>query len=39
MSDWPVGLSTGCFRQTTIVDCLETIRALSWRVQRTCSIF
>lgn len=26
MSDWPVGLSTGCFWQTSIFDCLEDIR-------------
>jgi hypothetical protein len=25
MSDWPVGLSTGCFYQQRIFDCLETI--------------
>jgi hypothetical protein len=25
MSDWPVGLSTGCFYQQSIFDCLETI--------------
>lgn len=26
MSDWAVGLSTGCFWQTSIFDCLEKIR-------------
>ena len=26
MSDWAVGLSTGCFWQTSILDCLEDIR-------------
>jgi hypothetical protein len=26
MSDWAVGLSTGCFWQTSIFDCLEEIR-------------
>ena len=26
MSDWAVGLSTGCFWQTSIFDCLEDIR-------------
>lgn len=25
MSDWPVGLSTGCFYQKSIFDCLEAI--------------
>jgi sugar phosphate isomerase/epimerase len=27
MTNWPIGLSTGCFHRTAIVDCLETIRA------------
>jgi sugar phosphate isomerase/epimerase len=27
MTAWPVGLSTGCFYRTPILDCLETIRA------------
>ena len=26
MTTWPIGLSTGCFYQTPLVDCLETIR-------------
>jgi sugar phosphate isomerase/epimerase len=26
MSDWAIGLSTGCFWQTSIFDCLEDIR-------------
>lgn len=26
MTNWPVGLSTGCFHRTPLVDCLETIR-------------
>ena len=26
LSDWAVGLSTGCFWQTSIFDCLEDIR-------------
>jgi len=25
MSDWPIGLSTGCFSQDSIFDCLEII--------------
>lgn len=27
MTNWPIGLSTGCFHHTPIVDCLETIRS------------
>ena len=27
MTNWPIGLSTGCFYMTNILDCLETIRA------------
>ena len=26
MTSWPIGISTGCFYQTNILDCLETIR-------------
>lgn len=26
MTSWPIGLSTGCFHQTPILDCLEIIR-------------
>jgi sugar phosphate isomerase/epimerase len=26
MTDWPIGLSTGCFYRTPLLDCLETIR-------------
>jgi sugar phosphate isomerase/epimerase len=26
MSNWPIGLSTGCFYRTPLADCLETIR-------------
>lgn len=37
MSDWPVGLSTGCFRQTSIVDCLETIQAGGFNMIEICS--
>lgn len=25
MDNWPAGLSTGCFRQESILTCLETI--------------
>ena len=27
MTNWPIGLSTGCFHQTPILECLEGIRA------------
>ena len=27
MTSWPIGLSTGCFHRTPILECLETIRA------------
>ena len=27
MTNWPIGLSTGCFYRTPLIDCLETIRA------------
>ena len=26
MTNWPIGLSTGCFYRTPLIDCLETIR-------------
>jgi sugar phosphate isomerase/epimerase len=37
MSDWPVGLSTGCFYQTSIFDCLETIRRGGFSMIEICS--
>ena len=37
MSDWPVGLSTGCFYQTSILDCLETIRNGGFSMIEVCS--
>jgi len=37
MSDWPVGLSTGCFYQTSIVDCLEMIRNGGYSMIEVCS--
>ena len=36
-SDWPVGLSTGCFYQRSIFDCLEPIRAGGFRLIEICS--
>lgn len=37
MSDWAVGLSTGCFWQTSIFDCLEDIRDLGFGRIEICS--
>ena len=37
MSDWPVGLSTGCFYRTSIFDCLEVIRSSGFGMVEICS--
>ncbi len=37
MTNWPVGLSTGCFHQQNILDCLETIRASGFHLIEVCS--
>ncbi len=37
MSDWPVGLSTGCFYQTSIFECLEPIRNSGFGLIEVCS--
>lgn len=37
MSDWPVGLSTGCFYQKSIFDCLETVREGGFNLIEVCS--
>ena len=37
MSDWPVGLSTGCFYQLSIFDCLEQIRCGGFTMIEICS--
>jgi len=37
MTDWPVGISTGCFYDTPIFDCLETIRANGFLMLEVCS--
>ncbi|MBI2435848.1 MAG: sugar phosphate isomerase/epimerase [Candidatus Hydrogenedentes bacterium] len=37
MSDWPVGLSTGCFYQVSIFDCLEAIRNGGFCMVEICS--
>ena len=37
MSDWAIGLSTGCFWQTSIFDCLEDIRNSGFSRIEICS--
>ena len=37
MNDWPVGLSTGCFYQKSIFDCLEPIRQNGFSMVEICS--
>lgn len=37
MSDWAVGLSTGCFLHSSIFDCLEPIRASGFGRVEICS--
>ncbi len=37
MSDWPVGLSTGCFYQRNILDSLELIRRGGFDMVEVCS--
>ncbi|MFP4163239.1 MAG: sugar phosphate isomerase/epimerase family protein [Chitinispirillaceae bacterium] len=37
MSDWPVGLSTGCFYRMSIFDCLEMIRNAGFSMVEVCS--
>jgi len=37
MSDWPVGLSTGCFYQDSIFNCLETISRGGFNIVEVCS--
>ena len=37
MSDWPVGLSTGCFYRTSILECLEPIRNSGFGLIEICS--
>src|SRR5271165_1146594 len=38
MSDWPVGLSTGCFYQGSIFDCLEVISRGGFNIIEVCSL-
>jgi sugar phosphate isomerase/epimerase len=37
MNDWPVGLSTGCFYQKSIFDCLERVRESGFSMIEICS--
>ena len=37
MTNWPIGLSTGCFYQQSILDCLEKIRANGFHMIEVCS--
>jgi sugar phosphate isomerase/epimerase len=37
MSEWPIGLSTGCFYQTSIFECLEPIRDAGFSTIEVCS--
>jgi sugar phosphate isomerase/epimerase len=37
MNDWPVGLSTGCFSQHEILDCLADIRHAGFAMVEVCS--
>lgn len=37
MSDWAVGLSTGCFYQRNILECLELIRESGFSMIEVCS--
>lgn len=37
MSDWAVGLSTGCFHQRNILECLELIRESGFSMIEVCS--
>lgn len=37
MSEWPIGLSTGCFYRTSIFECLKPIRDAGFRTIEVCS--
>jgi sugar phosphate isomerase/epimerase len=37
MTNWPIGLSTGCFYQHNILDCLTTIRESGFSMIEVCS--
>lgn len=36
MATWPIGLSTGCFYQTNILDCLDLIRESGFSMIEVC---
>jgi hypothetical protein len=38
MDAWPVGLSTGCFHQQSILSCLETIKQDGFDLIEVCSV-
>ena len=37
MTEWPIGLSTGCFYKTSIFECLQPIRDAGFRTIEVCS--
>jgi sugar phosphate isomerase/epimerase len=37
MTSWPIGLSTGCFYQQNILDCLASVRASGFSMIEVCS--
>ncbi len=37
MTNWPIGLSTGCFYQKNILECLDPIRAAGFSMVEVCS--
>lgn len=37
MSDWPIGISTGCFYQSDILDILEVVRDGGFNIIEVCS--
>lgn len=37
MTNWPIGLSTGCFYQQSILDCLPAIRESGFSMLEVCS--
>jgi sugar phosphate isomerase/epimerase len=39
MTDWPIGLSTGCFYHQSILDCLAVIRESGFSMIEICSSF
>lgn len=37
MYDWPIGLSTGCFHDVSIFDCIDQVRAAGFNMIEVCS--